>query len=187
MATDDKPTQKQLRYLRALCEATGETTSWPQTRQETAGALPRARGRGVRLPGIGVAAGAGGPGAAPLASRCSTAEPCGWGTHAAPTRQEARWPPTLPSRRPDARSALRPTPPTSGSASSSASASTASCGSATFRLTGRGAATCRARARVDGRAPRARRRLHGEGEEARLGADARVALTDKTALRELPP
>ena len=55
MATDDKPadrkpmnskpTQKQLRYLRALCEATGETTSWPKTRQEASRAIERLRER----------------------------------------------------------------------------------------------------------------------------------------------
>ena len=50
MATDDKPadnkpTAKQLRYLRALCEATGETTSWPQTRQEASRAIERLKKR----------------------------------------------------------------------------------------------------------------------------------------------
>ena len=41
MAADDKPTAKQLRYLRALCEATGETTTWPKTRQEASRAIER--------------------------------------------------------------------------------------------------------------------------------------------------
>ena len=41
MAADHKPTAKQLRYLRALCEATGETTTWPKTRQEASRAIER--------------------------------------------------------------------------------------------------------------------------------------------------
>ena len=45
MATDNKPTAKQLRYLRALCEATGETTSWPKTRQEASRAIERLKSR----------------------------------------------------------------------------------------------------------------------------------------------
>lgn len=54
--------------------------------------------------------------AASGASLCSTAAPCRWGTHAAPTRQEARWPPPPPNSRSDAHSASRATPPTSASA-----------------------------------------------------------------------
>ncbi len=42
---DDKPTTKQLRYLRALCEETGETTSWPKTRQAASGAIARLKKR----------------------------------------------------------------------------------------------------------------------------------------------
>ena len=45
MGTHDKPTAKQLRYLRALCEATGETTSWPKTRPEATRAIERLRKR----------------------------------------------------------------------------------------------------------------------------------------------
>ncbi|MDQ3090486.1 MAG: hypothetical protein M3R46_02250 [Actinomycetota bacterium] len=41
MAAESKPTAKQLRYLRALCEATGETTTWPKTRQEASRAIER--------------------------------------------------------------------------------------------------------------------------------------------------
>ena len=44
MAADHKPTAKQLRYLRALCEATGETT-WPKTRQEASRAIERLKQR----------------------------------------------------------------------------------------------------------------------------------------------
>jgi hypothetical protein len=45
MASDDKPTAKQLRCLRTLCEATGETTSWPKTRQEAPRAFERLKTR----------------------------------------------------------------------------------------------------------------------------------------------
>ena len=45
MAADSKPTAKQLRYLRALCEATGETTTWPKTRQEASRAIERLKQR----------------------------------------------------------------------------------------------------------------------------------------------
>ncbi len=45
MAADNKPTAKQLRYLRALCEATGETTTWPKTRQEASRAIERLKNR----------------------------------------------------------------------------------------------------------------------------------------------
>ncbi len=45
MAADNKPTAKQLRYLRALCEATGETTTWPKTRQEVSRAIERLKQR----------------------------------------------------------------------------------------------------------------------------------------------
>ena len=45
MAADNKPTAKQLRYLRALCEATGETTTWPKTRQEASRAIERLKQR----------------------------------------------------------------------------------------------------------------------------------------------
>ena len=45
MADNDKPTAKQLRYLRALCKATGETTSWPRTRREASRAIERLKSR----------------------------------------------------------------------------------------------------------------------------------------------
>ena len=45
MAPDDKPTAQQLRYLRALCEATGETTTWPKTRQAASRAIERLKKR----------------------------------------------------------------------------------------------------------------------------------------------
>jgi hypothetical protein len=34
MATDDKPSARQLRYLRALIDTTGQTCTWPKTRRE---------------------------------------------------------------------------------------------------------------------------------------------------------
>jgi DNA-binding CsgD family transcriptional regulator len=50
MAANDKPTAKQLRYLRALCDATGETTSWPKTRQEASRAIERLKTRPRQTP-----------------------------------------------------------------------------------------------------------------------------------------
>ncbi len=45
MAKNEMPTARQLRYLQALCEATGETTSWPKTRQEASRAIERLKSR----------------------------------------------------------------------------------------------------------------------------------------------
>jgi hypothetical protein len=45
MADNNTPTAKQLRNLRALCEATGETTSWPKTRQGASRAIERLKTR----------------------------------------------------------------------------------------------------------------------------------------------
>jgi hypothetical protein len=39
MATDDKPSARQLRYLRAL--TTGQTCTWPKTRREASRAIAR--------------------------------------------------------------------------------------------------------------------------------------------------
>jgi hypothetical protein len=41
MATDDKPSARQLRYLRALIDTTGQTCTWPKTRREASRAIAR--------------------------------------------------------------------------------------------------------------------------------------------------
>jgi hypothetical protein len=41
MAANDKPSARQLRYLRALIDATGQTCSWPRTRREASHAIAR--------------------------------------------------------------------------------------------------------------------------------------------------
>jgi hypothetical protein len=41
MAANDKPSARQLRYLRALIDATGRTCSWPKTRREASRAIAR--------------------------------------------------------------------------------------------------------------------------------------------------
>jgi len=41
MGTDDKPSARQLRYLRALIDATGQTCAWPKTRREASRAIAR--------------------------------------------------------------------------------------------------------------------------------------------------
>ena len=41
MAATDKPSARQLRYLRALIEATGQTCAWPKTRQEASREIAR--------------------------------------------------------------------------------------------------------------------------------------------------
>jgi hypothetical protein len=39
MGANDKPSARQLRYLRALIDATGQTCSWPKTRREASRAI----------------------------------------------------------------------------------------------------------------------------------------------------
>jgi hypothetical protein len=41
MGANDKPSARQLRYLRALIDATGQTCSWPKTRREASRAIAR--------------------------------------------------------------------------------------------------------------------------------------------------
>jgi len=41
MAANDKPSARQLRYLRVLIEATGQTCRWPKTRQQASRELAR--------------------------------------------------------------------------------------------------------------------------------------------------
>jgi hypothetical protein len=38
---NDKPSARQLRYLRALIDATGQTCAWPKTRSEASRAIAR--------------------------------------------------------------------------------------------------------------------------------------------------
>jgi hypothetical protein len=45
MATDDPPTSKQLRYLRALADRTGTTFASPRTRREASQAIDQLRRR----------------------------------------------------------------------------------------------------------------------------------------------
>jgi len=47
MGANDKPSARQLRYLRALIEATGQTCAWPKTRREASRAIARLK----RAPG----------------------------------------------------------------------------------------------------------------------------------------
>jgi hypothetical protein len=39
MGANDKPSARQLRYLRALIDATGQTCTWPGTRREASRAI----------------------------------------------------------------------------------------------------------------------------------------------------
>lgn len=45
--SEDKPTVKQLRYLRALASSRGESFRYPQTRREASAEIDRLKGRGA--------------------------------------------------------------------------------------------------------------------------------------------
>ncbi len=50
MADQHQPSARQLRYLRALCEATGQTTTWPKTKSEASRAIARLKRQPVSTP-----------------------------------------------------------------------------------------------------------------------------------------